>query len=304
MIQELSVLIPVYNSCCTGQVERLWKLCDEAGIRFEIIVADDGSTDPSVNEAVNALPHCRLIIKTENSGSAATRNLLAQEAQYDWLLFIDADVDISRDDYIHRHIVCAEGNEVVNGGIAVGGYQPQNLRWLYEKHAEPLHDAIHRQAMSHREFRSTNFLIHREVMLRSPFDERFKASGYEDVFFGRTLHKAQIRITHIDNPVTISSFEPNDRFIVKTERNLQTLHRFSNELKDFSGIITWSQRLSFLYPVLSSILPTLRRNLSSPTPFRSFCSICGPQPRLLFYNLYRLIYYIIYNRNKNIIQYE
>ena len=283
IMQELSVLIPVYNSCCTPQVERLWKLCDKAGIHFEIIVADDGSSDPSVNEPVNALPHCRLIIKGENSGSAATRNLLAQEAQYDWLLFIDADVDITHDDYIHRYIVCAEGNEVVNGGIAVGSYKPHNLRWLYEKHAEPQHDTIHRQAMSHQEFRSTNFLIRRDVMLRCPFDERFKASGYEDVFFGRTLHRAQVRIIHIDNPVTMSSFEPNDRFMAKTERNLQTLHRFNKELKDYSGIIKWSRRLvphALWRSVFRLLLPTLRRQLS------------GESPHLFLYHVYRIGYYM------------
>ena len=284
IMQELSVLIPVYNSCCTRQVEQLWKLCDEAGIQFEIIIADDGSADPSVNNPVNALPHCRLIVKKENSGSAATRNFLAQEARYEWLLFIDADVDIKRDDFIFRYLACAEENEVVNGGIAVGGHHPHNLRWCYEKQAEPQHDTSHRQAMSHREFRSTNFLIRREVILCHPFDERFKASGYEDVFFGRTLSLAKVEICHIDNPVTMSSYEPNDRFMAKTERNLQTLHCFNKELKDYSGIIKWSRRLvphALWRSVFRLLLPTLRRQL------------CGNNPHLFLYHVYRVGYYMI-----------
>lgn len=284
IMQELSVLIPVYNSCCTRQVEQLWKLCNEAGIHFEIIIADDGSEDPSVNNPVNAFPHCRLIVRNENSGSATTRNFLAQEAQYEWLLFIDADVDIKRDDFIFRYLACAEEHEVVNGGIAVGDHYPHNLRWCYEKQAEPQHDASHRQAMSHREFRSTNFLIRREVMLRHPFDERFKASGYEDVFFGRTLSLAKVGICHIDNPVTMSSYEPNDRFMAKTERNLQTLHHFSKELKDYSGIIKWSRRLvphALWRFVLRLLLPTLRRQL------------CGNNPHLFLFHIYRVGYYMI-----------
>ena len=43
---ELSILLPVYNTRCLTMVERLKELCDAVdGLRYEIIAADDGSTD-------------------------------------------------------------------------------------------------------------------------------------------------------------------------------------------------------------------------------------------------------------------
>ncbi|MBQ8656755.1 MAG: glycosyltransferase family 2 protein [Prevotella sp.] len=287
--QGISVLIPVYNSCCVGQVERLSQLCAAAGVDYEIIVADDGSADPTMNAAVDGLPHCRLVTKRENTGSAATRNLLAQEAQHDWLLFVDADVEITRDDFVERYLTCisrsgeTDDTDVVNGGISVGGYHPDNLRWKYEKQAEPAHDAPHRQQRSYSEFRSTNFVIRRSVMLRCPFDERFKASGYEDVYFGRTLREAHVKVTHIDNPVTMTSYEDNERFMQKTERNLRTLARFSHELRDDSGIIRCSRWL-----VPRCLWRTLFRLIQSPLRRQ----LCGPSPSVAGYHLYRVGFYI------------
>ena len=56
MKQELSILIPTYNDVCT---ELVGKLCAQAKaidrLDYEIIVADDGSTDSDCTEANQAI---------------------------------------------------------------------------------------------------------------------------------------------------------------------------------------------------------------------------------------------------------
>ena len=77
--QELSVLIPTYNHVCVPLVKQLAQLLQISAVSYEIIVADDGSTDVETvaeNKTINDLPHCRYIIRQANVGRAAIRNFL------------------------------------------------------------------------------------------------------------------------------------------------------------------------------------------------------------------------------------
>ena len=132
---------------------------------------------------------------------------------------------------------------VVNGGICIIDDDTlcHNLRYLYEKDAEPAHTAEKRQANKYHEFRSTNFMIEREAFEACPFDERFTRSGYEDVLFGKTLKQQQIAVTHIDNPVMMTEFEGNADYVRKIERSMHTLHAFRDELRGYSRILTFDQ---------------------------------------------------------------
>ena len=106
---ELSILIPTYNCVCVELVRRLHQQAMATGIDFEIIVADDGSVDVSTiqaNRAIATLPHCQFIERSENSGRAAIRNFLAQEASHAYLLYIDSDMTVVSDDFVSRYLAC------------------------------------------------------------------------------------------------------------------------------------------------------------------------------------------------------
>ena len=291
MITELSILIPTYNGSVYPTAKQLSALCERIALdapspfKYEIIAADDGSNQidkVEANKAIDTLPHCRYIIKEKNSGSAATRNFLATQSQYKWLLFIDCDMEIPGMDYIMRYLQCDE-TDVTNGGIKVGASwdtHRQNLRYLYEKDAEPHHTVDKRQAAGFKEFRSTNFLIRRSCILAHPFDERFTKSGYEDVCFGKTLKEAGATILHIDNPLILNDFENNEDFIRKTERNITTLFRFRKELKGYSRIIDYAERIPLLFRLWHTLFGQLERR-----------HLTGSHPRLWAYLLYRIGYY-------------
>lgn len=250
MQSQLSLLIPVYRQTIVHQVARYAELCrrSEDYIEWEIVVADDGSGDESVaaNRAIGTWPRCRFIEQPENAGRAATRNLLAREARYPTLLFIDADMLPRDDNFIVRYASCSTGGNVVIGGIAMCPKQkvPKgNLRYRYEVAAAPQHTPQERAKRPYHCISVANMLAPRSAMLRCPFDERFRSYGYEDVLFGRALCEARIPICHIDNPVVWQDYGTNEANLAKIEQSLRTLHDFRDDLTGYSAILALAYKL-------------------------------------------------------------
>lgn len=295
--KEVSVLIPNYNNVCVELVRVLQQQAEALGISYEILVADDASPMKEKigeNEAINALPHCRYIVKETNSGSAATRNFLGAQSQYPWLLFLDCDIAIPDDRFLGRYVT-DDHEGVVNGGIRItddDGLR-HNLRYLYEKAAEPAHTAEKRQANRYQEFRSTNFMIERRVFETCRFDERFTRSGYEDVLFGKMLKQQRVSVTHIDNPVMMTEFEGNADYVRKIERSLRTLYAFRDELRGYSRILTFD---SGIHVAAVRGLIRLWHRLFGNLERRN---LCGERPCLKLFNLYRLGYYLTQKSQKS-----
>ena len=290
----LSVLIPVYNSRCVDFVRDLQLLVDETGINYEIIVADDASTDRrcvEANRELTEIPHCIYIIKEVNTGAAATRNFLAQQSSYPYLLFVDCDMQLADGAFFRRYLDYLDNDEaeVVSGGVRVTIYDERwhdNLRFLYEEAEQANHTAEKRRQRPYQSFRSANFLIRRDVMLRCPFDERFRRSGYEDVLFGKQLRQHHINIAHIENPLVMGDFESNADYVSKVEHSLQTLYQFRGELQGYSRLLTTAEgiHLGAVRWMIAAFHRCfgglLRRNL------------CGHRPNLNILKIYKLGFYL------------
>lgn len=241
--QQLSILIPVYNHVCVNLIQSLHIQAEELDIEYEIIVADDGSTDKEkieTNTQISNIPKCEYISRQENVGRAAIRNYLAARSKFDKLLFMDCDIELPDNDFLKKYIDIDTVDTVIYGGVCTEGtlqLAKHNIRYIYEHAEGPNHLAKERNKRPYKSFRTTNFMIARSIMTKHPFDERFRYYGYEDVFFGKKLKDNGIVIHHIDNPVVIKDFEPNDVFIAKTEESMRTLHTFRDELKDYSTML-------------------------------------------------------------------
>lgn len=289
MKRELSILIPTYNGDCRQQVAALSRQAEAiGGLDYEIIVADDGSTDRSSVarcREVDQLPRCRFIDRGQNSGRAAIRNFLARQARCEWLLFMDCDMTIVSDSFLSRYLE-SDVAQIAYGGYSVGQGENSNLRYLYEKQCEPQHQVEERRKRSFLHFHTCNFLVRRDIILAHPFDERFRHYGYEDVLWGKQLRQAGISIEHLDNPAGFCTFEDNAHFVSKTEEGLRTLHTFRADLRGYSQLITFTDGIHL--GIVKSLLRLWHR-LFSPLERRN---LCGSHPSLRLFKLYKLGYYL------------
>lgn len=308
MLYQLSILIPTYNNVCTELVESLQaQVASLSNLEYEILVADDGSTDESTiegNRSINRLENCRYIEREKNVGRAAIRNYLAQQARYHCLLFVDSNMDVIHSDYLYNYLkeleechTDGEDTMDIKYGVIYGGYQikrdeetkerlKNNLRYIFESRGTQNGDYRERQANPYHDFHTSNFIVQRSIILKYPLDERFYHYGYEDVLWGKILKDNHIVIKHIDNPLGYDHFIGNMSFINKTEESLRTLYQFREELQGYSKIIDYAQRLKRWH--LSHLCQKLFPLFSLPIKAR----LTGNKPSILWFNIYKLLYYI------------
>ena len=308
MINTLSILIPTYNHICTELVESLQAQASSLpNLEYEILVADDGSTDTSTiegNRKINQLDNCRYIERKKNVGRAAIRNFLAQQAKHPWLLFIDSNMDVILSEYLSNYLNQIKENNAdfedsihIKYGVIYGGYQikrddetkerlKNNLRYIFESRGTQNGDYRERQANPYRDFHTSNFIVQRSIILKHPLDERFYHYGYEDVLWGKTLKDNHILIKHIDNPLGYDHFIGNMSFVSKTEESIRTLYQFREELEGYSKIIDYALRLKRWH--LSHLCQKLFPLFSLPIKAR----LTGNKPSILWFNIYKLLYYI------------
>lgn len=303
---DLSILLPSYNNVCVSLVQALQRQADalrgklDKPFRYEIIVADDGSTDAAcidANRVIGDMLHCRYLRMEHNVGRAQIRNVLISESCGDYVLLIDSDLFLCDDNYLYRYATSTA--DVVYGGTRIGGeglvmvdneanteHLKGNLRYIYEKKAEPLHRAVFRQLRPNQEISVCNLYARRDIMEAHPFDSRFKAYGYEDVLFGKRLAESGIEVTHIDNPVLINTFEANSVFVKKTEEAILTLCRFEQDLEGYSNLKTKVAALGRYIPL--SLFRLWHRIMKN----KEKRNLTGPKPSLLLFKLYKLGFFL------------
>lgn len=303
---DLSILLPSYNNVCVSLVQVLQRQADalrgklDKPFRYEIIVADDCSTDAAcidANRVIGDMLHCRYLRMEQNVGRAQIRNVLISESRGDYVLLIDSDLFLCDDNYLYKYATSTA--DVVYGGTRIGGegfamvdneanteHLKGNLRYIYEKKAEPSHRAVFRQLRPNQEISVCNLYARRDIMEAHPFDSRFKAYGYEDVLFGKRLAESGIEVTHIDNPVLINEFEPNSVFVKKTEEAILTLCRFEQDLEGYSNLKTKVTTLGRYIPL--SLFRLWHRIMKN----KEKRNLTGPKPSLLLFKLYKLGFFL------------
>lgn len=119
-----SVVIPAYNEA--SYIDRLLEaLVKQDFANFEVIVSDAESKD-GTKEVVDSFKD-KLDIKFIESppkGPAHGRNVGAKHAKGEWLLFLDADIDIQDPDFISKLIEAAELRDwnTASGQLKVSGH--------------------------------------------------------------------------------------------------------------------------------------------------------------------------------------
>lgn len=112
-----SVLIPLYNA------EKYFSECLDSVLAqnfydFEIVIADDGSTDNSgtiADEYQKKHPKCIRVIHKENSGVLLTRRRLMKESRGEYIIWVDADDVIKPNlmESLHREIISKSPDVII-----------------------------------------------------------------------------------------------------------------------------------------------------------------------------------------------
>lgn len=277
----ISILIPTYNYDVGFLVKQLVDQAYEAGITYEIIVIDDGSHSElnEKNDTLNQLEHCRFYALKENIGRSAMRNLLAKEAQYELLLFLDADTIPKKETFIKNYLDNSH-HDVIVGGVTHDEKIPEKqfrLRWLYTKKRE-----------SSTGLHSSNFMIKKELFLSSPFDESLTKYGCEDVLFFDALAKKDIRIHEINNPVIHHGNDTAMVFLANSEKAIQNL----THLIEVNKMAPDRYRVSRMYYFLKKArLEKVVATLFMKTRNLLIKNFNSSYPSMLLYDFYRLGYY-------------
>lgn len=292
--QMLSILIPAKNFDCSELIIALHKQGEALDFPYEILIAEDGTDKDKLhlNAVADKLKNCRRIVKDINIGRSATRNLLASEAQYDGLVFIDCDAVVEKEDFLRTYADALKKKKVICGGLYHANVLPSKectLRYRYEKKADRTRDAKTRSKAPYDRFTSFNFAISKDLFSSILFDTSITRYGYEDVLFGKELEKKGIEILHIENRLLHSGLEENAVFLSKTEQALRTLATIEKKVGStpLLGTVSKLER----YRLTGLFMRYWRHNRE-----RLKNNLLGPSPSLFKFKIYKLGYYISLSR--------
>ncbi len=287
----LSILIPIYAYNVLPLVTELQKQCEKELLEYEILCQDDASFSECniENERINLLPNCSFVALSKNVAHRENRNKLAEQAKYEYLLFVDGDSICSSPTYIQKFISSINNFDVVYGGRLHPSTCPsdkQKLRWKYGFYIEDqLADARKKRPYSSLLFNNT--LIKKECFNQIKFDRNMKKYGHDDTQLAFELNLLQASVLHIDNQIEHGAIDTNSIYLNKTKESLENILQLYDEQKisiSFLRIVTlldFLKRSKLFYPI-SILYVFFEKQL--------YKNLVGNHPNLLFFTAFRVGY--------------
>ncbi len=296
----VSILIPTYNYEVRQLVSAVHNQAVSGGIDFEILVWDDASTNLTIvseNKKITDLPNCHYFKNKTNLGRTKTRRLLAEQALFENLLFLDADVFPKNEDFINCYVeAIQQGFDIVYGGIVYSKTPPEKnkmLRWKYGRKRESL--TVGERKKHPFNIISQNILIKRTSFLN--LNQNVTNFYGLDILFSYAIKESGIKVVHINNPVFHLGLEDNNLFLKKSLQAVKTTY-----LLEEKGLLETDFR-----PLQKSYLTIKRYKLTGVFVF--FISLFKTQiernlvsknPNLFLFDLYRLHYFAQLKTNGNV----
>ncbi|MFN6943689.1 MAG: glycosyltransferase [Cytophagaceae bacterium] len=285
--QGISILIPIYN---TDARPLMKSLSVEVGKVFgriptEIVCLDDGSIDriKQINEEIAQYDYVKYRELPDNIGRSAIRNLLAEEATYNTLIFLDGDSGVPPG-FLERYLHHFKDPVVVGGRTyPVTSPGPEyTLHWKIGISRE-FFSPENRQKKPYKSFMLNNLMIKSCVYNDIKLDEKIKGYGHEDTKFGYQLKEKKIPITYTHNPVFHMGLDSNQDFLRKTKEGVGNLYLIA---KNGYGLETTLyqtflrlKRLRMLNAFLASY-KLMEKKIED--------NLLSPSPSLTFFDMYKL----------------
>ena len=291
----ISILIPTYNYNTTPLVQKLLEQAESITQAVEILIFDDGSHDfRKENMKLGELPKVTYRYFEENMGRSAIRQRLAEQASYDLLLFLDADVVPASENFLANYFkFMDENSKVICGGVVYEETPPAKdklLRYTYGIKRETK-SAVDRSREPYI-IVTANVLIDKKIFVS--INEDLTNFYGEDLLLSWNLKKLNVPVIHIDNPVFHLGLENSVDFMNKAKTAITNLVRLEKEGRighDFISLQRAYRKLK-RYGGLG-----LFRSITKMMGNRMRSNALSDSPSMFYFNLWRLSHYTNLKKN-------
>lgn len=173
----VSVIIPVYNRVdelekCLSSLVDARRFLDSANIESEIIIVNDGGKkSQEIKSLSRQHPNTVYIQSDKRVGAARAKNIGAEHAKGDYLLFMDSDTESTNPQFVKNMIDCLKNNP--NFGIVGGEFKKSNSKgeWIVpnrhlSKNGTIIIDEVTDETVVETEWiSSSNLMIERNLFL-------------------------------------------------------------------------------------------------------------------------------------------
>ena len=288
----ISVLIPVYNFKIKNLIESLLFQFKSIDCEWEILMSDDASNKDFksqnlkfINTLDNNVP-IKLFQQEKNLGNAANRNFLIQQANFTWLLFLDADVLPKSNTFLSVYVSKMQDTlkEIIVGNIVYNCQKPlpHLLRWKYGRKKEQVflnerkkHPILHA--------RGANFAVKREVAKAVNFPILRENYGFVDTCFFLQFEKNQFCV--VENPVYHLGIESNAVYLKKIKKavaNALDLLDKNDALAMQISLISNYNKVRIFNKILAKIYVRFHVYFEK--------NIISNSPSVFIFQLYKLLY--------------
>jgi len=291
----LSICIPVYNYYIAELVKSLHNEAETLSIAYEILLSDNASEAHfrKENSLLASLPNVFYFQSEVNLERAGNRNFLFKSARYPYILFMDCDSKVSKNDYIRDFLPYCVPGIICSGGRIYDAAKPTDaklmIHWKVGRCRES-HPAEVRSKHPNNSFMSCNFLIDKKLFDIVKFDERLSGYCNEDTLFGIELKKKGITITHINNPLYHLGLEKAEVYLSKIEEGLRNYHKINFLYNNDPQFIESVKILRVEKKIKKLHLVKYFRRLFLVTRKVMYKNLTGKHPGLFVYDLYKLGY--------------
>ena len=291
----LSICIPIYNFDVTTLVKSLHDEAETLPVEYEILLSDNASNENfrKENSVLSTLPNVRYFQSEINLERAGNRNFLFKTAKFPYILFMDCDSQVSKNDYLRDFLPYCKPGSICSGGRIYFSEKPQDAKQIFhwkvgcQRESRP---AQVRARNPNNSFMSCNFLIDKHIFNIVQFDERLKGYCNEDTLFGIELKKKGITIAHIDNPLYHIGLEKAEVFLSKIEEGLRNYHKINYLYNNDPVFIESCKILRVERRLKKWRLAKCFKFLFILTKNVMYRNLVSKNPSMLAYDLYKLGY--------------
>lgn len=251
---DISVIIPVYNNDNNDILRCINSICYSKNINYEVIIIDDGSnlvTAAFLDSLTDKFQNIN-VIHQKNKGVSAARNYGVQQANGNYVTFVDADDFLTSyffDDFFRLHSDLGDDVDIYYGLLSVlkntklpSEANIRHEKILYRKmnqedknklfkHMIDLSDPTFKRTDGYIGRGSVAKIIKKEMLIKCPFPNNLRIG--EDVIWNLELLKQNPSCVIVNSLWYYYKYNPNSATHLFTVRMVKDIEAFLIKLQTY-----------------------------------------------------------------------